>query len=284
MSTAGEFVYRFPRRASGWRPGSHPGSSLGAGQEFISHSSLHERPDPRRLDLRASLRSARDEWLVRVTRQRTSIAVHCLVDVSRSMQFGSRQRKLDVAAQFVEALGQSAFRAGDRLGMVAFDHRERPDLFVPALLGRGTGVLMASLLRNCSGGPGGCEGLEEAAVHLAGRPGLVFLISDFHWPLARLGRVLDTLAPAYVVPMILWDPAETEPPSSNELLVLRDSESQASRVIWMRPGLREKWIRATRERREELDRIFSAHHVRPLYLNGTFDSDSISRYFLEAVA
>ena len=75
MRAPQEFHYRLPTRARGHRPGSHPGLTIGAGQEFVSHVSLYERADPRRLDLRASLRSLRQEWLVRVNRQRAGVAV-----------------------------------------------------------------------------------------------------------------------------------------------------------------------------------------------------------------
>ncbi len=146
MPSTGEFHYRIPRRLGAWRPGSHPATSLGAGQEFVSHMSLFDRPDPRRLDLRASLRDLRGDWLIRVNRQRAAVAVQVIVDVSASMAFGERRPKLHVVADFIEALGQSAFRAGDALGMSAFDSAERMDLFVPALQSRGSGALMASLL------------------------------------------------------------------------------------------------------------------------------------------
>ena len=62
-----EFHYRLPMRAGGSRPGSHPGSSFGAGQEFAMHARLFDHPDPRRIDLRASMRAIPAEWLVRVT-------------------------------------------------------------------------------------------------------------------------------------------------------------------------------------------------------------------------
>ena len=69
----------------------------------------------------------------------------------------------------------------------------------------------------------GADGLEDAASRLAGQQGLVFLVSDFHWPLERLSVVLDLLAHASVVPVVVWDPAETEPPVSNALASLRDA-------------------------------------------------------------
>jgi hypothetical protein len=284
MDTPQEFHYRLRGRVSGQRPGSHPGSNIGAGQEFVSHMSLYDRPDPRRLDLRASLRGLSDEWLVRVNRQRAGASVRALVDVSASMMFGSRRPKLHVVADFVEALGLSAFRVGDAVGMMAFDEAERPDLFVPARVSRGMGSLMGAALREAGAGSGKSlgDGLEDAASRLAGQQGLVFLVSDFHWPLERLDIALDLLAHAGVVPVVVWDPAETEPPTQNALASLRDAESGARRTLWLRPRLREEWRRAVVQRRAEIDGFFAAHAIRPFYMEGAFDADALSRYFFEA--
>jgi von Willebrand factor type A domain len=284
MSVSREFHYRLPRRVRGWRPGSHPGSGVGAGQEFVSHMSLYDWPEPRRLDLRASLQSTQREWLVRVNRQRASVPVYAIVDVSASMRFGSRKSRLHVAADFVEALSHSAFRVGDSLGMLAFDATERTDLFVPAHLSRGMGALMVAMLRECKGGAGGASGLEQAALHLGGPRGLVFIVSDFHWCLARLADALDVLAHAYVVPMILWDPAEIQPPSHDGLAVVRDAESGAMRTLWVRSRLRHEWREAVAARRAELNRIFAAREIRPFYVEGDFDGEALSQYFLEAAA
>jgi hypothetical protein len=300
MDTPQEFHYRLPGRVSGQRPGSHPGSSTGAGQEFVTHMNLYDRPDPRRLDLRASLRTFNDDWLVRVNRQRAGAAVRALVDVSASMAFGGALPKLHVVADLVEALGLSAFRVGDAVGMMAFDESERADLFMPARVSRGMGSVMGAALREvCDAGrvsgahgtrasratPGDIgfsDGLEDAASHLAGQQGLVFLISDFHWPLERLDTVLDLLAHAGVVPVIVWDPAETEPPSHNALASLRDAESGARRTLWLRPRLRQQWREAVAQRRAEIDSFFAAHSIRPFYVEGAFNADALSRYFFEA--
>lgn len=284
MSTSREFHYRLPHRSGSWRPGSHPGSTLGGGQEFVSHVSIFHRPDPRRLDLRASLREVRGDWLVRVHRQRVSVPVYVVADVSASMSFGLPRSKLHVLADFVTALGHSAFRVGDALGMLAFDARERPDLFVPALLSRGVGEEMASMLTRCKGAAGGIDGLEQAVLHLAGRHGLIFLASDFHWSLDRLGGVLDLLAHSYVVPLVVWDPAELQPPKHDGLMPLRDVESGRRSTQWLRPVTRERWHEAVKRRRAELNRIFSARGIRPFYISGEFDGEALSNYFLEATA
>jgi hypothetical protein len=317
MDTPQEFHYRLPGRVSGQRPGSHPGSSIGAGQEFVSHMSLYDRPDPRRLDLRASLRGLNDEWLVRVNRQRAGASVRALVDVSASMMFGSQRPKLHVVADFIEALGLSAFRVGDAVGMMAFDEAERADLFMPARVSRGMGSLMGSALREvcdlgASGDAGGAsdyasrasdrargasgaslapgtpshrrlaDGLEDAAARLAGQKGLVFLVSDFHWPLERLDVPLDLMAHAGVVPVVVWDPAETEPPTRDALASLHDAESGARRTLWLRPRLRQEWRQRVERRRAEIDSFFATHAIRPFYVERSFDADALSRYFFEA--
>jgi len=283
MGLEQEFRYRSPRRMPGQRAGSHAATTLGAGLEFVTHQSLWARPDPRRLDLRASIASIPFEWRVRVHRQRAAIAVHLLVDVSASMRFGA-PGKMELVAQFARALGASAWRVGDALGMVAFDRGERPELRVPAWRHRALGETLATLLLQSHGGAGGIEGLHEAATLLAGRSGIVFLVSDFHWPLAGLEEVLELLSPAHVVPLVVWDPAETEPPAQDGLALLRDAEGAGGRSFWLRPALRARWREAVQARRAELDALFRRHDVRPFYLQGVFDAEALSHHLWEQTA
>jgi hypothetical protein len=87
-----------------------------------------------------------------------------------------------------------------------------------------------------------------------------------------------------VVPIVVWDRAEVEPPSRNGIAFLEDSESGAQRTLWMRPGLRARWREAVAAHRERLDRLFEVRGVRPYYLLGSFDAQSLSRYFVENAA
>lgn len=288
-----EFHYRLPVAFGGQRPGAHRGSSLGAGQAFAAHRRLFDHPDPRRIDLRASVRDVRSEWLVRIQRQRVATPVHAVVDVSASMHFGARRSKLDVVADFVEALGHSAFRTGDALGLLAFDHGLRDDLWTPPRHSRGAGTAMAEALRRCEAESAyqhdrahehTAQALGRATAALAGRQGLVFVVSDFHWPLEPLHGVLEQLAPACIVPIVVWDPAEVEPPAAHALVALSDAETGVRRTLWMREPLRRQWSDAVAARRAALHAVFDAHGLAPFHMHGAFDAEALTRHFMEAVA
>lgn len=278
--SAAIFHYKVGGRAAGRRPGAHAGRSSGAGNEFLAHARLFDHPDPRRLDLRASLRAGGDEWLVRTHRQRAAVALHAVVDVSASMACGA-PRKLDVAAAFVESMGSSAFKTGDSAGMVAFDGSAREDLYRPAQHSRMMGHTMGALVREAAPArTPGC-GLLAALRPLAGRQAMVFLVSDFHWPLEQVAEALDVLSTAWVVPMVVWDATEVTPPAANAFVRLRDAESGHLRALWLTPRLRRQWQERIAQRRADLDALFATRNLRPLYIGGGFDAAAVSQYFIE---
>lgn len=287
-----EFFYRWPQRMAGQRPGAHRGKSLGAGQQASAHRRLFDHPDPRRLDLRASLRAPHGDWLVRVARQHVAVPLVAIVDVSPSMHFGARQRKLDVAAQFVLAMGWSAFRNGDAAGLLAFDHTERDELHHAPRHGRGVAWTLAETLRRASSrrapAEPGTAGLLASTRRLAGRQALVFIVSDFHGMRGdALHEVVDALEPSIVVPMLAWDAAEQHPPPQDGLLLLADSETARRGALWMRPGLRRAWQAAVAARRAELA-VSLLDRAGPLFdlcsASGGFDAQALTRYFYEGQA
>ena len=285
-----EFHYRLLHAVGGNRPGAHAASSLGGGHRMAGHARLFDIPDPRRLDLRASLRDVRGEWLVRTHRQRAATPLHAVVDVSASMSFGAHASKLERAADFVEAMGNSAFQAGDPAGLIGFDAAERAVVDLPARHGRGIGHALAGCLRtmvrdHVAAGRGGRmesgAGLQPAIERLAERDGLVFLVSDFQWHLDVLDAVLERLHRASVVPVVVWDRAEIEPPAATGLLGVRDAETGRGRALWVGGRLRTRWREHIAQRRHEIETVFGAHDTRPFYLLDEFDPAPLSQYFLE---
>lgn len=275
-----EFHYRVPWRARGYRPGHHKGQQGGGGLDFRGHAPLLDMPDPRRLDVLASLRDPFETWKVRVYSQRTSVPVYLLADVSASMAFHGRHRKLDVLADFALSLGYSTYRTGDPFGCIACDDRVREEALILPTHAKGAGMIASRQLRAIADPGRSAEALVPAAAHLARHRSLVFIASDFHFPTTLLDAILSALARHEVVPIVMWDRAEFEDLPAFGLALLEDPESGRRRTLWLRPRLRERIAQAYDDRRARLARRFLDQGIRPFFMIGEFRADVLSEFFL----
>ncbi len=275
-----ELHYRIAGAASGLFPGAHRSRTGDAGFEFRGHAALHDAPDARRLDLHASLRDPFGNWMVRLHSERKSIPVMVVADLSASMGFEGAQRKLDVLADFTESLAWSAWRTGDSFGFVGCDEQVRRDFTQPQTRSRGAGIALAERLRTLQPQGRSAAALREAHRHLPRQRGLVFLVSDFHLELDGLDGVLDSLAPHDIVPVVLWQPAEFALGATRGLAQVREPESGTVRWLWWRPALHERWQAAHDARREALLALFRRRRLDPLFIEGAFDADAVTRHFL----
>ncbi len=278
-----EIHYRAAEPATGHFPGHHRSRRGDSGFEFRAHARLHEAPDPRRLDIAATLRDpfglSCGNWLVRVHSQRMAMPVLMLLDLSASMAFRGAHRRMDVAADFAESLAWSAWRTGDPFGFGAADDVLREDLWLPPTRQRGAGALLAPRLREQVPAGRGAAGLLAAAERLGRQRALVFLLSDFHLPSELLATLLERLAPHELVPVVLWDEQEFDLGPRRGLAQLADPETGQRRLVWWRPALRERWLGRLAARREQLVETFGAYGRRALFVEGGFDADAVTRHF-----
>jgi hypothetical protein len=276
-----EFHYRVPWRAAGFRPGSHRGRFSGSGQLFRHLAPLSAHPDPRRLDLRASVLDPFETWRVRLYEQRSAIPVYAVADLSGSMAYRGVHPKMAVLADFIEALAASVYRSGDTLGIVAAADRLFSEFYLPSSRQPGPAFRLAERLRRFRPPGVGSQALGRAGRLLPGRRGLLFLLSDFHFPLALVREILAALAHHYVVPVVLWDENETLP-ESRGVARLADLEGGGNRLLLLRPALLERLAENIVKRRERLTALFRQCGREPLFLLEGFHADRVTRYFLRS--
>ena len=274
-----EIGYRLDRRVRGIRPGLHPGAESGGGLEPLSHGTLLDGGDPRRLDLPASIRDPLRRWLVRRYRQRAAARVCVIADLSASLGFRGRGDRIETLAAFTAALGYSAGRAGDAFAFIGCDERVREEFVLPPTRTPGASLDLAARLRAFTPRGRGSEGLPEALPMIGGRRSLVFLVSDFHFPLALLDRLLAGLARHRLVPVVLADSGESGPAAGYGLARVSDPETGEERTLLMRPALRRRLRERAQRRREALAGCFAAHGVEPLRLTDRFEADRVNAWF-----
>ena len=231
------FHYRLPTRARGAEPGAHPGTQRGGGMEFQGHASLLTAQDPRRFDVAASLRDPFNEVKVRVYTQRSAVPVRVIADVSASMGFTGRCRKMDLLADLTESLALSASRAGDPMAFTGCDSTIREDLLLPLTRSRAAGQLLAARLRELKPSGRNALGLFAADEQTPPSRSLVFLVADFYFPLSMLVELLGGLALHEVVPVVLRDSAEGKSPRYG-IARIADPETGVERMLLL--GLRSR--------------------------------------------
>jgi hypothetical protein len=195
------------------------------------------------------------------------------------MSFTGRESKLAVLADFVESLSWSAWRTGDSFGFVGCDSVLRNDLLQPQTRVRGAGGETARRLRAMHPAGRDARGLLDVPRHLGRQRALLFLVSDFHLPPDLIAAVLDGLSAHEVVPTVLWDPLEFTLSATRGLAQVIDPESGRQRLVWWRPSLRSRWEAAHAARRESLLQLFRGRRLKPLFIEGGYDAEAVTRHF-----
>lgn len=245
--------------------------------------SLVDNPDPRRLDIRASLLDPFEQWRVREFRQKATIPVTAVLDLSSSISFHGEEKNILFLYDFLKSLLRSTYSKGDRVGLIGFDKKVREDwLFRASQKGILDERKINDLFKNINLGKGH-EGIKNLFLRLPKDSGLVFFLSDFHFPLDLFDEFLINSGNHEIVPIIIQDRAETDGWPNSGVSLLSDSESGRKRLVWIGEQWKKKLKESYKNRNVKIRKICSRHGVSPLFMGGKFDPKNISTYFLTGV-
>lgn len=168
----------------GFRTGLNKSPRHGFSVEFSEYRAYSPGDDPRFFDWKLYGRS--DRSYIRLFEDETNLRCYIILDVSRSMSFGSLgYEKLDYAKTLAAALSWLLNRQGDAVGLTTFDSEVRcvvPARYRPGQLRR----LFVTLEQPASGtDTRPAAAFEDIAQRLRKR-GLVILISDLLAPVEEL--------------------------------------------------------------------------------------------------
>jgi uncharacterized protein (DUF58 family) len=253
MARVRSIQLRTRRLVSGALQGAYRSNFRGTGIEFDEVRPYQPGDDVRSIDWNVTARTG--EPFIKTYIEDRALILQLVVDTSRSMDFGSRERsKREVAAEVCALLALVAARSQDQVGLCLFD--DQPGLH---LVPRKGSDHVLRLVREVMAAPATGSGTSLAAVlehqlrHLK-RRSLVLVISDFlglgheDWSdaLARLARRHDVLC------VRVFDPLEEELPRSG-LIELEAIESRERVTVDARAAaVRAAWSAAARERRAAL--------------------------------
>lgn len=216
--------------------GERRSSRRGSSVEFADYRNYAPGDDLRRLDWNIYARL--DRPFIKLFEEEEDLAVHILLDGSRSMDWGDGElHKFQYAQRLAAGLGAIALAAGDSLSVSLLQNGRVFAGFGPS---RGQAALprLFSFLENIQ--PGGVTDLNASLKQFAikpRRPGLVILISD----LLDAGGYQNGLRPlqgqGHDAALIhILSPDEIDPPFSGDLQLV-DIESEHTQDISLDGGL-----------------------------------------------
>jgi uncharacterized protein (DUF58 family) len=207
-----------------------------------------------------------------------------LLDLSPSVDFGSRQRKRSVSEAFVAVMASMVLRRGNRAGAVLYGNAV--DTVLPAKSGRRHVLHLMQRMRSRpaslpAGGTRLAELIERARPTMRQRS-CVFVVSDFiseaGWeaPLARLAERHD------VVAVRLFDPLEMSLPDLG-LVLMQDSETGEQLFVDTgQHGFRERFAAAASRRETALRQALANAGIDTLELSTEAELGNAILRFVDA--
>jgi uncharacterized protein (DUF58 family) len=267
------------KRLDGWLQGDYRTLLRGNGLDLADLREYQLHDDVRRIDWNVTARL--QQPYVREFTEDRELAAWFLLDLSPSVDFGSRVRKRSVSAAFVGTLARALTRHGNRVGALLYGNAV--DTVVPARGGRRHVLhLLHRLQTRAVASAAGGTRLADLLAHAAGaigRRAAVFIVSDFisepGWdrPLAELARRHD------VVAVRLYDPLEMKLPALGMVLMQDAETGEQLFVDTGARGFRQRYEQLAMQREAELRDTLARTGVDTLELTTDDDlADAILRF------
>ena len=255
----------------GFISGLHRSPMLGMSVDFAEHRAYMPGDDVRRIDWRLFART--DRLYVKEFEADTNANLHLLLDVSRSMDFGSGAvTKLEYAKFLAASLAYLSRRQRDRIGLITFDN-EVVETIPPSI--RHFNMVLHALDRITAGGVSNYrEPLAKIALNL-GRRSLVVLISDLYDTPDRLLGAINQLRHRGndLIVFHLLDPQELNL-DLGDVSSVEDLESGINLPL-ATDQFRDQYRQLIRDHRAELERRFGANQIDYIFADISRPLDNI---------
>jgi uncharacterized protein (DUF58 family) len=268
---------------AGTMKGERRSTRRGASIEFADYRDYTPGDDLRRLDWNIYARLGRP--FVKLFEDEEDLAVHVLVDASKSMDWGEGEaNKFQYAARLAGALGAIALSKGDLFSAAFLQSGRQAAGFGPT---RGQASLVRYLAFLEGLKPAGSTDLNSALrsyAHGARRPGLAILISDMFTPGGYTEGLTWLQSQGYEIVLVhILSPEEADPPLAGDLHLV-DVETGATQEVSLDGGVRELYRRRLRAWQDEMRAFCARRSIRSLSFTTAVPWEKVILYDLRKTA
>lgn len=238
----------------------------GSGLDFKEIREYSHNDDIRNIDWNATARLGRPQ--VRVYEEERDHTVWLILDVSQSMDFGSKfSTKKDVMIRFAALMGYLAYKRGDKTGAILFGEGIE-DIIPP---GKGLKQVYR-IIRKLTDYDGGEEQSSDfdfsKLVNIVGRKKTLFFISDFIFsdeayevwqkPFGEMAVKNNAIA------VHIADPVEEKLPDVGYINLYDTETGRNIAVDVSNPKVAQKYRELIEQENEKINKIFSILNLNPV--------------------
>ena len=272
-----QFTYSISWRSRNNRYGNNLSSKIGNDFEYSGSKNFNDHPDLTRIDIKNSITDPYENIYVKTYNLNNPINLVVLCDISSSM-FVSKNNDAMMKA-LSKIIAKSAIDQGDRFGMICFnDSIENNYLLEPGnnfqYINKWIDGIIFNTNRNSS------NGINKIDKYLPEEKSLVFLISDFHYSLKKIDRILGQLSNHHVIPIFISSEGEIKKLPNYGFRKFTDSELDLEHEVFLRPSVKDKILSDYEEMKIKIFNVFSKKHLKQIVINGDIDIETIQKYFL----
>ena len=272
-----QFTYSISWRSRNNSYGNNLSSKIGNDFEYSGSKNFNDHPDLTRIDIKNSITDPYENIYVKTYNLNNPINLVVLCDISSSM-FVSKNNDVMIKA-LSKIIAQSAIDQGDRFGMICFnDSIENNYLLEPGnnfqYINKWIDGIIFDTNRNSS------NGIKKIDKYLPEEKSLVFLISDFHYSVKKIDRILGQLSNHHVIPIFISSEGEIKKMPNYGFRKFTDSELDLEHEVFLRPSVKNKILSDYEEMKIKIFNTFSKKHLKQIVINGDIDIETIQKYFL----
>ena len=272
-----QFTYSISWRSRNNRYGNNLSSKIGNDFEYSGSKNFNDHPDLTRIDIKNSITDPYENIYVKTYNLNNPINLVVLCDISSSM-FVSKNNDAMMKA-LSKIIAKSAIDQGDRFGMICFnDSIENNYLLEPGnnfqYINKWIDGIIFDTNRNSS------NGIKKIDKYLPEEKSLVFLISDFHYSVKKIDRILGQLSNHHVIPIFISSEGEIKKMPNYGFRKFTDSELDLEHEVFLRPSVKDKILSDYEEMKIKIFNTFSKKHLKQIVINGDIDIETIQKYFL----
>jgi len=271
------FSYSVSWRSRNNKYGNNLSSKIGNDFEYSGSKNFNDHPDLTRIDIKNSITDPNENIYVKTYNLNNPINLIALCDISSSMSVDKKNNT--IIKDLSKIISASAIEQGDRFSMLCYndmisnnfilepgDNLEYINQWIDAI--------------EFNSDKSSSNAAEDINKYLPEEKSLIFWVSDFHYPLDKIEKILNHLSNHHVIPLFISSEGEIKKLPKYGFRKFIDSELDLEHEVFLRPSIKEKILEDYKNTKEEIFQIFSKKQLKQIVINEYIDIENIQKYFL----